>query len=212
MVKMDAVRQSPQNILSNAKQSRVAFDKMWNAASRAPMFCKISKSSIRGLNKRSYRTARLVSDHAYKIAASGAVATAARVFDDECKTLSIEPKAENARAPWLPGISKGARILIEQFLCAVAQEATLKAHAVREGSGSTKRLNGKQMRIGWEAVFETVFSDNNSLVPRAMHVASIKPKRRSNNKKGDTQKEVGADEDDDYDAPRSEDGGGGYDE
>lgn len=43
MVKLDATKQSPASILANAKNSRRAYDKCWNAAARAPIFCKISK-------------------------------------------------------------------------------------------------------------------------------------------------------------------------
>lgn len=199
MVKQDVVRQSPASILANSKAARSAFDKTWNAASRAPIFCKITKKTINGANKRVYRTARLVGSHAYNIAASGAAATAARALEDECKTLRIEAQAESARAPWLPGISKGARMVIDQFLCALAQEAAMKAHAVREGAGSSKRLNGKHMRIGWEAVFETVFSDS-AIMPRAMHVSPLESKRSSKSKKPEK-----ADDEDDY-APPSDAG------
>lgn len=202
MTKLDAARQSPHNILANSKASRAAFDKTWNVASRAPVFCKISKKSINGVTKKTFRTARLVGSHAYNIAASGAAATSARILEEECKALRLEAEPENTRAPWLPGVSKGARMVIEQFLCALAQEATMKAHAVREGSGSSKRLNGKHMRLAWEAVFDTVFADT-SIMPRSMHVAAPESKRSSKGKKADKKKDAAAEEDDDY-APPSE--------
>lgn len=46
MVKLDAVNQSPASILANAKNSRKQYDKMWNAAARAPIFCKITKKTL----------------------------------------------------------------------------------------------------------------------------------------------------------------------
>ena len=210
MVKQDAIRQSAASVLSNSKAARRAFDKTWGAAARAPVFCKITKKTINGVNKRVYRTSRLVGSHAYNIAASGAAATAARTLEDECNALKLEVEAESGRAPWLPGVSGGARMLIDQFLCALAQEATIKAHAVRVGAGSAQRLNGKHMRLGWEATFESVFAAA-TLVPRAMHVAAVEAKRVA--KKGGAGKknegggeggEGGGDDDDDAYAPPSD--------
>ena len=45
MAKLDAVKQSPASILQNAKNARKAYDKTWNSAARAPVFCKISKKT-----------------------------------------------------------------------------------------------------------------------------------------------------------------------
>ena len=46
MTKLDAIKQSPASILANAKKSRKQYDKMWNAAARAPVFCKITKKTL----------------------------------------------------------------------------------------------------------------------------------------------------------------------
>jgi len=46
MTKIDAIKQSPASILTNAKNSRRQYDKMWNVAARAPIFCKITKKSL----------------------------------------------------------------------------------------------------------------------------------------------------------------------
>jgi hypothetical protein len=206
MAKTDVLRQSPASILSNCKTSRKAFDKTWNTASRAPVFCKISKKTLNGATKKVYRTTRLIGSHAYNIAASGAAATAARVLEDECKTLRVEPLAESNRAPWLPGVSKGARMLIDQFLCALAQEATMKAHAVREGAGSTMRLSGKHMRVGWEATWDTVFA-NSCIMPRTMHVVPIDLKKSAKSKKAADKKKSGDDDEGEEEyAPEEEEG------
>tara|TARA_B110001452_G_scaffold54523_1_gene41920 strand:+ start:1513 stop:1674 length:162 start_codon:yes stop_codon:yes gene_type:complete len=46
MTKLDAIKQSPASILTNAKKSRKQYDTMWNMAARAPIFCKITKKTL----------------------------------------------------------------------------------------------------------------------------------------------------------------------
>jgi len=204
MVKLDAVRQSPHNILANSRKARKMYDKAWNAAARAPVFCKITKRAVAGKTKKTYRTHRMIGSHAYMVAASGAASTVANAMEAECYAVREEADPESSRAPWLPQVAKGAKMVLEQFLCALAQEATKKAHAVREGCGTTKRLNRKHMQIGWDVVFENIFS-NTAMMPKSMYVALPAAKKPAK-KKGEKSKEAeGDDEDyapaDDDDAP-----------
>ena len=65
----DVFMRSTNNIISNGKHSRKAYDQMWNVASRAPVFCKITKKSIADGKggtkpKKFYRTTRLIGAHA----------------------------------------------------------------------------------------------------------------------------------------------------
>ena len=200
MTKLDAIKQSPASILANAKKSRKQYDTMWNMAARAPIFCKITKKTLAdGKTKKFYRTARLIGSHAYMIAASGAAANAAKAMERECHVLHEDTEQESSRAPWMPQVSKGAKMVLEQFLCAVAQEATQKAHAVREGAGNTKRLNGKHMKIGWDSVYESVFS-NSAMLPRTMYVAQPAKKVSKSTKKSGKAAEADGD-DEDYSPP-----------
>lgn len=74
---------------------------------------------------------------------------------------------EASKAPVLPTISKGAQILIEQVVCAYAQEAAMNAINVKEALQSAaeddnkksvlKRLNGDMMRIGFNEVDQRIF-------------------------------------------------------
>lgn len=153
-------------------------------------------------NKKFYRTARLIGSHAYMIAASGAAANAAKVMERECQVLYEDTEKESSRAPWMPQVSKGAKMVLEQFLCAVAQEATQKAHAVREGAGNTKRLNGTHMKIGWDVVYESVFC-NSAMLPRTMYVAQPAKKVTKSAKKSGKTAEADGDEED-YSHPDDE--------
>jgi len=155
--KMSAVKASPYSIASNAHRSRVLYDKVWEKAARTPMFCRITRKSVgKGKFKDVYRTTRLVGSNAYKVAASGAALHAGRVLASECGRLRIPAYAESPMAPWMPTMKRGARMVLEQFLAALAQEAAHKAHVVCEGSGR-KRLRPQDMAVGWDATYQTVF-------------------------------------------------------
>jgi hypothetical protein len=202
MGKLDAVKQSPASILANAKNSRKQYDKMWNAAARAPIFCKITKKTLEdGKTKKFYRTARLIGSHAYMIAASGAAAYVAKMMERDCSLVHEDTEQESARAPWMPQVSKGAKMVLEQWMCALSQEATKKGHAVRQGAGAAKRLNNKHMKIGWDVVHENVFS-NTAMLPRTMYVAQPAKKVSKSSKKGKSEDAEGDDED--YSPPEDE--------
>lgn len=137
------------------------------------------------------------------VAASGAAAHAARTMEGDCHLVREECEKESSRAPWMPTVSKGAKMVLEQFLCALAQEAGMKAHAVRQGAGSTKRLNRKHMQIGWDAVFDSVFSAS-AIMPRSMYVATLeKAKKKKGGESGGKTHDADAD-DEDYSPPDDE--------
>jgi hypothetical protein len=203
----DAISKSSNNIIHNARNSRKAYDKMWRAAAHAPVFCKITKKQVldskgKSKTKKFYRTSRLIGSHAYNIAASGAAMRTACILKDDAVTLRLEAENESKRAPWYPGVHKGAKMLAEQFLCALSQEAAYKGHMVRECC-RTKRLSSRQMKLGWETTFESVFGSS-SIIPRKViaiplvHKKSSRKKKKSNEKKGDTAN-AAAEDDDEYD-------------
>jgi hypothetical protein len=199
--KVDAIKASPLAILANARRARRSYDKTWNLASKAPLFCKISKKKLPdGKTKETRRTARLIGSHAVKIALSGAALNAAKVFSEDCAHLRMEADAEAKSAPWLPALSGGARMILEQFLCALAQEAALKAHFVREGSGNSKRLNRHHARLGWDCVSETVFGTAAAL-PRAMITVPLQKKKEGKKKADKGEEEEG---EEDYAPPEEE--------
>ncbi len=181
---LPAERKSPANIITNVKNARKAYDKTWSVAARAPMFCRVTKKvDAEGNSKSMYRTTRLIGSHAYNICASGAALNASRLAEVECARMRLVVAPENKRSPWLPSVSKGARLVLEQFLCALAQEAALKGHAVREGSGNAKRLGKKHIKLGWDAVFSSVFGSA-ALLPKTVCVLPEPKKSTRKAKKG----------------------------
>ena len=202
----DVIMRSTNNILDNGKNARKAYDQMWNVAARAPVFCKITKKAIpdgKGGTKQKtfYRTTRLIGTHAYNVAASGAAMRASRVLAADCDMMRVHKEDESSRAPWLPSVSKGAKMVLEQWLCALAQEAAYKAHAVRMGSGSSQRLNLKHMKLGWDATIESVFNTT-TLMPKTIVVLPLdaKKSKSKSNANAKSKGETSVEDDDEYDA------------
>ena len=72
----DVMQRSATSMMQNAKNINKAYDRTWKASARAPIFCKIKRKAVgdKGKFKKTYRTSRLIGNHAYNIAASGAAA------------------------------------------------------------------------------------------------------------------------------------------
>ena len=208
MAKASAHRQSATAVMKAAKTLRTQCNKTWNLAPKAPMFTRKSKT-VAG-KKKVVRTKRLIGGHAYKICASGAAGWVNAVMQREASAFRTSIQFESKRVPWLPSISKGAIALIEQFLCAYAQQATRHAVSVRVGLGRTNkangewipmctRLNAKLMKLGYDAADAGIFGSAMP-VPRATLVC--KPDKKVAAKdKGDKSKDG---EDGDYEAPEAE--------
>jgi len=217
MGKPDAAARNRNNMLDNGRRAQKLYNKTWNLAAKAPIFCKTTKVLGGPEGKtaiKKYRTARLINTHAYNIAASGAGLYASRVLANDCEAVRLGAVKENARVPWAPTVSKGARMVIEQFLCALAQEAAYKAHSVKQGaSPGAVRLNKMHMRIGWDATLAAVFAGD-ALVPQTVVVAPMpsteqqraaRKAKKEKRPRADT-KMSGAcvEEDDDYAEPEDE--------
>ena len=150
---------SVKNLTLDARESRKGFDAVWQDAAHAPMFCRKKEvTSSEGITKTIRRTARLIPSAVFKIAASGAALNVRSTLSKECIDVRINPRSEVNRNPWLPSISNGACIMLEQFVCAVAQEAAQRAHVYRAGSGNTMRINKTFARMGWNATMDAVFA------------------------------------------------------
>ena len=89
--------QNVDNILKNGRDSRRLYNKTWNLAARAPVFCKTSehKNSSGKVIKKTYRTTRLINSHAYNIAASGAGLYASKVLAHDCDALRLAAVKES---------------------------------------------------------------------------------------------------------------------
>ena len=191
-------------VVNASKTLRKATNQTWNLAPKAPMFTRKSKS-VAG-KKKVVRTKRLIGGHAYKIVASGAAGWAQAVLKREAAAFRQTIGEESKRVPWLPSVGKGAIAVLEQFLCAYAQEATRHAVSVRVGLGHTDkngcfkplfaRLNAKLMKVGYDQTDEQVFG---TTMPAPRTLMVCKPVKKSS-KKDDKSKE----EDGDFQPPQAD--------
>lgn len=201
MVKQSAHRASATSLMAGAKTLKKVCNDTWKLAPKAPMFTRKTKTKD-GKNK-TVRTKRLIGTHAYKIMASGGAAYASSVLQREAKVFRKSIGSESKRSPWLPSITPGAIALLEQFLCAYAQEATRHAVSVRQGLGSGgkplyARLNGKLMQLGYDQADRQIFGSTVP-APRHMHISNPQPKPKKDNKNGAEKKDDG-----DYQEPAPE--------
>ena len=210
--KMSAQRASAMNVFKSARTLRDATNKTWAVAPKCPMFTRKSKptSTTTGPDgktikkKKVVRTNRLIGGHAYQIVASGAAAYANAVMQREAGILRQSIDKEKKRMPWLPRPTKGAIALIEQFLCAYAQEATRHASSVRTGLNTGKRLNEKLMRTGFDEADEAIFGGA-MLVPRCPIVLKLPSKKAASKGGAEKGKQQPADEEDaDYEPPQAD--------
>lgn len=191
------------NLKLDSMESRKGFDAMWNDAAHAPIFCRSKKvPGSDGKMKTVRRTARLISSMAFKIAASGAALNAKAVLGKECSEVRVTPRSELSHNPWLPSVTDGACIMLEQFVAAVAQEAAERAHVYREGCGTAMRLNRAYAKMGWDATVQSVFASSMP-VPRAVFI--LPADKKTKNKKHEEDAEYSPlDEEEQNPAPQGE--------
>ncbi len=156
-------RQSAINVGMASKEVRSTINRLWAIAPRAPIFCKETKRRTADGHARVLRrTSHPVSSQAFKIAASAAAAAFSHAVGVECRQLRLDLPLEKRTCAWLPSISPGARLMLEQFMTALAQEAGYKAHAYRRSASrkhAPTRLGRAHLRAGWEATLDRVFAD-----------------------------------------------------
>ena len=195
-------RLSGLNLVSAALKVQEKINKTWSIAPKAKMFTKRPdpKKKYYRINKKTgkkeeytvVRRNRLIGTHAYKMAASGAALHAAAVYNAHGAAYLTPTKGEELRAPALLSIGDGALLMLEQFLCAYAQEATAHAREIRIGlntvvskDGSSqctqKRLNRGAMRLGFDAADANIFGAS---MPTARTVV-CKLQSKSKGKAGD---------------------------
>lgn len=149
-------------------------NKTWSLARKCPMFTKKSIDKKTG-KKATVRTKRLINNHAYKILATGATQWAHSILQREAKAFRMPYTAESRQAPFLPCISPGAILLLEQFMCAYAQDATRNAVSIRDGLKTHKRLNASLMTLGFAQTNERVFQSG---TPSARKIFVCKPMKK----------------------------------
>ncbi|MBE34872.1 MAG: hypothetical protein CMI16_04845 [Opitutaceae bacterium] len=200
--KPGVAKQACINASLGARDVRNKVNGTWTLARKAPMFTrkkvsvneiKITKADEKKLEGKSQkekedflakkkerhlkitRTNRLVGKHAYNVAAAGAAAYVREVMKQEASVYRIGVRKESHVGPWYPQVSDGAAAMLEQFLSAYAQEATRNAAIIRKVVSTGKRLNGKLMKLGYEATDDSIFASTTAVPQKILWLAARKP-------------------------------------
>ena len=133
-------KRSVLNILSAHHKNNRVFDSVWNLAHKAPIFCKKPRL-VKYTNKKTKKTEdrkimsaiRITSSHKYSTLASASFARHARSVGVMCDALRADHELEDSRAPALPRISPGFKMLLDQAMIAYTQNVISRAKLLQEG-------------------------------------------------------------------------------
>lgn len=188
-------KKAARDITRRSKEIAKAYDNVWKVASKAPMFCRHYEKSVAGpkgktIKKTIKRSVRLISGHAYGLAAAGAAQTITREQQIDCTTLGIEFSRLNdkgvpvAQAQLTPSF----KYMLEQYMCAYVQECITTARNMMGTLPPRKRLNRELMKLACNEVNEQLFFSSSS-GPRQVYVVPMpkKKKKADDEEEGDFQ-------------------------
>lgn len=159
----------------NAKVVQRHINKVWNSASFAPIFRKeVAKKDKNGNDVIQRRSVRLIQGHAYNIACAGAVKNAVREVKQDCDTWGIDYKS-STNSPFMLGMPKGTKLMLEQFLAAYVGTAVLKANRMMQAAGKHKRLQKSYIARAFNQVNDAVHC--NSGTSRTSVIVPLKVKK-----------------------------------
>ena len=176
----------------NAKVLQRHVNKVWNSAADAPMFRKeiqkmkkvptgsqggtklVPVKDKDGRPVMARRSVRLVQGHAYNIAIAGGVKAAIRELKKDCDTWGID-YPESTKQPFMLGMPKGSKLMIEQFLSAYVSTGVLHASRMMNEMGKHKRLNKDYIKRAFGQLNEAMQS--NTGTSRASCIVPLKVKK-----------------------------------
>lgn len=202
-------KKASQDIVRRARTISSHQNKLWNVASRAPMYCKMyEKTTTEGkkkVKKIVKRSSRLIGGHAYGIAAAGATQAIAREQQIDCANMGIEFDRLNEKGVPVcqAALTPAFKYMLEQFICAYVQECIHTAQSSMQAVGRHTRLNRGIMKMACQEVNEQVFAAS-GMAPRNVYVVPLARKKKvadvDDEFKPATQEEVAAEEEDDNSA------------
>lgn len=111
------------------------------------------------------RSLRLISDTTFRVATAAACRVVRKSLEREAAKLRIPITPECKGGPFCVGISDSAQAILQHFLVSYVQDAGRAAADVRKSLGTSKRIDGSLMRLGFESTNERLFPP---LAPRAI--------------------------------------------
>ena len=203
--KLSSEKQAAGTLIKANARSRRMINAVWALAPKTPMFMRHSNNRDVDTGAKKAVVNRLVRMNAWKLMCSGsALRTRETVQKVATKLRMGSMSKESSRYPWLPGISPGAAMLLEQAVCAYVQTGVHHAATLRKMNGS-KRINSRMMTMGFDTTDEEIFSGS-MLVPRRCVILdkSLLPCKRSKPTPSLKKKDDNADEHDEQAANEEE--------
>jgi hypothetical protein len=168
--RITGVRASAESIMQYGTKLNKAIDDTWALAPKSDMY-------LRGCKKDSSkkRTQNLIRNAALDIASSGAAADLFNDTHESSKMFNLTAPVEQKSAPWHPATSKGARLQINMFCAAYAQQAIRNATVMRD-SNHKKRISAEMMEHSFELAGPQFFSGGNLgiFTPSSTYMGEIK--------------------------------------
>ena len=198
MVKVTSFQKAQRETALNSKMLQRHINKVWNGAANAPMFrkeyqamdkkklpdgkIKVTPKMKDGKPVMQRRSVRLIGGHAYNIAVAGAVINAQREIAADHKAWGLEA-SEEQKHPFMLGMPKGSKLMLEQFLSAYVASAVLKSTRMMKAlhpdgkpeETKHKRLNKDYIKRGFLEVNNAI--DGNGGTVRASVVVPLKVKK-----------------------------------
>ena len=156
--KLKGPRKSFEQLKVMAREVRTNSNKCWarvpkllaESTANRPSSSEGSSARRNREQNKPVRNVKLISRHAVKIAAHGAVNYAGAVLRREAGALNVAKRYESSGAPWNPIVTKGAVAALELFLSSYAQLGTYNAQMVLDGTPKYKKLHEKHMEMGFD--------------------------------------------------------------
>ena len=127
------------------------------------------------VRKPKIRSLRLISDSTFLRGRCGCVKVVRKSLEREAAKLRIPVTPECKGGPFCIGISDSAQAILQHFLISYVQDAGRAAADVRKSLGTSKRIDGSLMRLGFESTNERLFPP---LAPRSIFQPEAKKAKK----------------------------------
>jgi hypothetical protein len=153
-------RRSTLGLLAATHKNATTFNKVWNAAPKAPIFTRKPTVSILkdGTERKVVRTYRIGSSHQLNTLASSAAHVAAERAGRLGADLRIDQEIEDPRAPVHLNQSKGFQLLVEHAIIAYVQTVVHRAEGLQQAMAIKKRLCARAIELAANAVDDQVLA------------------------------------------------------
>jgi hypothetical protein len=206
MPNQSVAKKASNDIMRRSRSINNAQNRLWNAASKAPLYCKqfdkMTKQGKKQVKKVVRRTQRLIGGHAYGVAAAGAAQAITREQQIDCQKMGMEFTRTNEKGTPVAQaqLTPAFKFLVEKFMCAYVQECVYASTSSMKAVGRHTRLNRGIIKLACSEVNEQLFAAS-GIAPRNVYVVPLlKAKKKDEDFKPSSKEDQVAEEDADDEA------------